>query len=297
MEDTLKSDQLERVRTGAGFIAALDQSGGSTPGALEKYGIGRDQYSDDAGMFLKMHEMRSRIIASPSFSGQDIIGAILFRDTMDREILGIPTVDYLWQKNIVTFLKVDEGLAEEADGVQLMKTITALDEQLAAANAKGAFGTKMRSVIKLANPAGIRAIAEQQYEVGAVILDAGIVPILEPEVDIHSPEKAQAEEQLLADLLDLLPGYGDRKVMIKVSLPSVDDFYAELIAHPNVLRVVALSGGYDRDTANDLLSRNHGMIASFSRALADGLSADQSDEDFDAVLAETVTSISAASAT
>ena len=293
----MKSDQLERVRTGAGFIAALDQSGGSTPGALEKYGIGRDQYSGDAEMFLKMHEMRSRIIASPSFSGQDIIGAILFRDTMEREIHGVPTVDYLWQKNIVTFLKVDEGLAEEADGVQVMKTIAALDEQLAAANAKGAFGTKMRSVIKLANPAGIRAVAEQQYEIGAIILDAGIVPILEPEVDIHSPEKAQAEELLRADLLDLLPGYGDRKVMIKVSLPSVDDFYAELIAHPNVLRVVALSGGYDRDTANELLSRNHGMIASFSRALADGLNANQSDEDFDAVLAETVTSISAASAT
>ncbi|MGD9999307.1 MAG: fructose bisphosphate aldolase [Ilumatobacteraceae bacterium] len=294
----MNQEQLDKVRTGQGFIAALDQSGGSTPKALALYGIGEDAYSNDEEMFACMHAARSRIITSPSFDGTRVLGAILFEDTMDREIEGRDSAEYLWRvKHVVPFLKVDKGLAAEADGVQLMKPMPDLDSLLARATKKDIFGTKMRSVIKLADEAGIAAIVEQQFEVGRQILDAGLVPIIEPEVDIHSPQKADAEAMLKAAIVSHLDRLGEQVVMLKLTLPSEDDFYADLVAHPRVLRVVALSGGYSRDDANDRLSRNHGVIASFSRALTEGLTAQQSDAEFDAALDRSIAGIYAASIT
>ncbi|MFN2588795.1 MAG: fructose bisphosphate aldolase [Actinomycetota bacterium] len=289
--------QLQRIRTGNGFIAALDQSGGSTPKALERYGVGRDAFSNDEEMFSLMHEMRSRIITSRSFNGDRIIGAILFEDTMDRTIDGRDSVDYLWSvKGVVPFLKVDKGLAEESDGVQLMKPIPGLDDLLGRALAKGVFGTKMRSVVKLADDAGIESIVEQQFEIGRRILGRGLIPILEPEIDIESPEKAQAEamlrDEVFASLDRLRPG---EQLMFKLTLPEEDNFYLKLTEHPNVLRVVALSGGYSREEANRRLARNRGVVASFSRGLTEGLSADQSDEEFDAALDASIASIYEAS--
>lgn len=287
----------EKIAGVDGFIAALDQSGGSSPKALAAYGVGEDAYSNDAEMFDRIHEMRVRIMTSPSFTGDRILGAILFEDTMNREVEGKPTPDYLWEtKQVVPFLKVDKGLADEADGVQLMKPMPGLDELLAQANERNVYGTKMRSVIKLANPEGIKAIVAQQFEVGRQILAAGLVPILEPEVDIHSPEKAEAEALLKAAILAELDGPGvSQPIMLKLTIPSTDGFYQELVDHPQVLRVVALSGGYSRDEANDRLSRNPGITASFSRALTEGLSAQQSDEEFDSTLDASIGSIFAAS--
>ena len=295
----MHTEQLEKVRDGRGFIAALDQSGGSTPKALQLYGVGPDAYSNDAEMFDRIHEMRTRIIVSPSFSGDRVLGAILFEDTMDRQIEGRGTPAYLWEvKGVVPFLKVDKGLADEADGAQVMKPIPDLAPLLERAVAKGVFGTKMRSVIKLADAAGVAAVVDQQFEVGRQILAAGLVPIIEPEVDIHSPEKAEAEVLLKAALvrhLDALPD--DDGVMLKLTLPDDDGFYADLVAHPRVVRVVALSGGYTRDDANDRLARNGGVIASFSRALTEGLSAQQSDDEFDAALDASIKAIYEASIT
>jgi fructose-bisphosphate aldolase class I len=295
----MNQQQFEKTRSGAGFIAALDQSGGSTPKALALYGVGEDAYSGDEEMFTRMHEMRSRIITSPSFSGERILGAILFENTMDREIEGRGTADYLWNvKNVVPFLKVDKGLEAEADGVQLMKPIPDLAPLLARAVEKGVFGTKMRSVIKLGDPGGVKAIVDQQFDIGRQILGAGLVPIIEPEVDIHSPEKAEAETLLKAAIAEQLDQLGpDQHVMLKLTLPDTDDFYADFVKHPNVLRVVALSGGYSREEANARLSRNHGVVASFSRALTEGLTAQQSDAEFDALLDESIGSIYAASVT
>lgn len=282
----LKEQQLRKIRTQAGFIAALDQSGGSTPKALTAYGLKPDAWSNEAEMFTLVHQMRARIITSPVFSGDRILAAILFERTMDGEIEGQPTADYLWNcKRIVPFLKVDKGLGEERDGVRLMKPMPGLDALLERANAKRIFGTKMRSVINQANAAGIRAIVEQQFEVAAQINTAGLMPIVEPEVDIHCPDKAEAEALLLTALLehlDALPA--GRQVMLKLTLPEQDDGHARLAKHPNVLKVVALSGGYSRTEGNTRLRRQHGVIASFSRALAEGLSAQQSDVEFNAQL-------------
>jgi fructose-bisphosphate aldolase class I len=296
---TMNDAQLQKVKAGKGFIAALDQSGGSTPKALRLYGVEEDQYSGEAEMFDRIHEMRSRIITSPSFTGERILGAILFEMTMDRQIEGRDTAEYLWeQKQVVPFLKVDKGLADEVDGAQVMKPIPGLDELLARAGAKGVFGTKMRSVIKLANPAGVDAVVDQQFEIGRQILAAGLVPIIEPEVDIHSPEKAEAEALLKAAILRQLDQLDDGQVvMLKLTLPDEDDFYQDLVAHPKVLKVVALSGGYSREEANERLARNHGVVASFSRALTEGLSAQQSDEEFDAALDGSIKSIFEASLT
>ena len=295
----MNAAQFERLQSGSGFIAALDQSGGSTPKALRLYGIEESEYSGDEEMFAMMHAMRARIITSRSFDGDRILGAILFENTMDRQISGRGTADYLWDvKHVVPFLKVDKGLVDEADGVQLMKPMAGLDALLVRALAKGIFGTKMRSVIKLANEAGVAAIVAQQFEVGRQILGAGLVPIIEPEIDIKSPQKAEAEALLKAAILaelDQLPD--EQSVMLKLTLPEVDDFYGELIKHPRVLRVAALSGGYSRDEANARLARNHDMIASFSRALTEGLSAQQSDDEFDAALDQSIASIFAASTT
>jgi fructose-bisphosphate aldolase class I len=295
----MNQEQLEKVRAGKGFIAALDQSGGSTPKALKLYGIGEDEYDGDAQMFDRIHEMRSRIVTSPSFTGERIMGAILFEMTMDRQIEGRDAGDYLWSvKGVVPFLKVDKGLADEADGVQVMKPIPDLDDLLARAGTKGMFGTKMRSVIKLADPKGVDAVVDQQFEIGRRILAAGLVPIIEPEVDIHSPQKAEAEVLLKAAILrqlDQLPE--GQAIMLKLTLPSEDGFYADLVAHPKVLRVVALSGGYSRDEANERLARNPGVVASFSRALTEGLTAQQSDEEFDAALDSAIKSIYEASLT
>jgi fructose-bisphosphate aldolase class I len=295
----MHAEQLEKVRTGSGFIAALDQSGGSTPKALQLYGVGADAYSNDDEMFDRVHEMRTRIVTSPSFTGDRVLGAILFEGTMDREIEGTGSADYLWSvKGVVPFLKVDKGLADEVDGAQVMKPMPDLDDLLGRAVAKGVFGTKMRSVIKLANPAGVGAVVDQQFEVGRQILRSGLVPIIEPEVDIHSPEKAEAESLLKAAILAQLADQPiDQPVMLKLTLPETDGFYDELVAHPAILRVVALSGGYSREEANERLARNKGVIASFSRALTGGLSADQSDDEFDAVLDGTVKSIYEASLT
>jgi fructose-bisphosphate aldolase class I len=291
--------QFEKIRSGRGFIAALDQSGGSTPKALKLYGVPEDAYSGDAAMFDAVHAMRTRLITDPAFSGERILAAILFENTMERQVEGRDTASYLWDvKGVVPILKVDKGLAAEADGVQLMKPIDGLDALLARAVEKRIFGTKMRSVIKLADEGGIAAIVEQQFTIGATIADAGLVPILEPEVDIHSPQKADAEKLLHAGItahLDALPG--DRHVMLKLTLPSVDDFYADLVAHPRVLRVVALSGGYTRAEADAILARQHGVVASFSRALAEGLHADQTDAQFHATLDTSIAEIFAASAT
>ncbi len=291
--------QLEKVRSQPGFIAALDQSGGSTPKALRLYGIGEDAYSNDEEMFGVVHGMRTRIITSPAFGGDRIIGAILFENTMDREIEGQPTAAYLWgTKNVVPFLKVDKGLAPEADGVQLMNPMPGLDDLLSRAKAAGIFGTKMRSVIKEANAAGIKAIVDQQFDIGKQIIAAGLVPIIEPEVDINCPEKAAAEDLLHAEIMKHLNALGEKDlVMLKLTLPEKDNLYADCIAHPNTVRVVALSGGYSREEANSRLARNAGMVASFSRALSEGLSAQQSDEEFNATLDASVQSIFEASKT
>jgi fructose-bisphosphate aldolase class I len=295
----MNEEMLARARSGQGFIAALDQSGGSTPKALRLYGIEEHEYSSEDDMFNLIHKMRSRMITSPVFNGDRVMGAILFEGTMDRDIEGRGAADYLWSvKHVVPFLKVDKGLADDADGVQLMKPIGGLDELVARAVAKGVFGTKMRSVVKLANAGGIEAVVAQQFEVGRQILAGGLVPIIEPEVDINSPEKQQAEALLKASILAHLEQQpADQPVMLKLTLPSIDDFYLDLVQHPKVLRVVALSGGYPRDDANARLSRNHGMIASFSRALTEGLSAKQSDTEFDATLDATIAGIYAASIT
>ncbi|MGB3177297.1 MAG: fructose bisphosphate aldolase [Albidovulum sp.] len=290
--------QAAQMRSGNGFIAALDQSGGSTPKALKLYGIDEDAYSGDAQMFELIHEMRARIATAPAFTGDRVIGAILFERTMDGMIDGKPAADYLWtEKRVVPFLKVDQGLEAEADGVKLMKPIAGLDALLKRAVSAGIFGTKMRSVIDAASVSGIDAIVAQQFEVGSQIIDHGLVPIIEPEVTISIADKAEAEAMLLASLttaLDALPE--GRDVMLKLSLPSVDNLYLPLINHPRVMRVVALSGGYGRDEANAMLARNGGMIASFSRALSEGLSAQQDDAAFNAMLDTTIQSICDASA-
>ncbi len=295
----MNDQQLEKIRTGKGFIAALDQSGGSTPKALKLYGLDETAYGNEAEMFDRIHEMRSRIITSPSFMGDRVLGAILFEMTMDRQVLGKGSAEYLWEeKHVVPFLKVDKGLADEADGVQVMKPIPDLDALLEKAKGHGVFGTKMRSVVKLANPAGVDAVVRQQFELGHEILAAGLVPIIEPEVDIKSPEKAAAEDLLKDGILAQLEQVpAGQQVMLKLSLPSKDGFYAELVEHPKVLRVVALSGGYSRDEANEILSRNHGVVASFSRALTEGLTAQQSDEEFDKALDAAIQSIYDASVT
>jgi fructose-bisphosphate aldolase, class I len=295
----MNEQQLLKVKFENGFVAALDQSGGSTRKALELYGVPEDAYAGDDEMFAVMHEMRSRIVTSPSFGGDRILGAILFENTMDRHIEGRDSAEYLWSvKRVVPFLKVDRGLTDEIDGVQLMKSILDLDALLTRATDKGLFGTKMRSVIKLANDAGVKSVVDQQFDIGRQILAAGLVPIIEPEIDIHSPQKAEAEALLKGALLEQLGQLAsDQLVMLKLTLPEPDDFYADLLTHPNVLRVVALSGGYSREEANARLARNHGVIASFSRALTEGLSVQQSDEDFDAALNDSIASIFAASIT
>jgi fructose-bisphosphate aldolase, class I len=295
----VNDDMLNKVRTGQGFIAALDQSGGSTPKALKLYGIEEDAWANDDEMFDLMHAMRTRIVASPAFTGDKVLGAILFEQTMDREIEGTGSADYLWtRKQVVPFLKVDKGLADLADGAQVMKPIPGLRELCERAVGLGVFGTKMRSVVQLANETGVNAVVDQQFEVAKEIIEAGLVPIIEPEVDIHSPEKQDAERLLRDRIVQHLDQLNDdQPVMLKLSIPTVDDFYADVIAHPKVLRVVALSGGYPRDEANERLARQHGMIASFSRALTEGLSADQSDEEFNATLASTIDGIYAASIT
>jgi fructose-bisphosphate aldolase class I len=291
--------QFEKIRSQSGFIAALDQSGGSTPKALANYGIGEDGYSNDEEMYAVVHEMRSRIVTSPSFNGDRILGSILFENTMDRDIEGRATAQYLWEvKNVVPFLKVDKGLADESNGAQIMKPMPELDALLARARQKGIFGTKMRSVIKAANPDGINAVVDQQFEIGVRIIEAGLVPIIEPEVDIHSPQKAEIEPLLKIALMNQLDQLKpDQFVMLKLTLPEEDNFYDSCIAHPNVLKVVALSGGYSRQEANRRLANNHGMVASFSRALTEGLSAQQSQEEFDAMLDESIESIVQASRT
>ena len=293
----MNQEQLDKVRGGNGFIAALDQSGGSTPKALKLYGIEEDAFSNDDEMFDLIHQMRTRIITSPSFGGDRVLGAILFEQTMDRQVEGIDTAEFLWNnKQVVPFLKIDKGLDDEADGVQMMKPIDGLAELLDRANTKGVFGTKMRSVIKLANSAGIKAIVEQQFEVGRQIVAAGLVPILEPEIDINSPEKADAEALLKAAILEHLDTLGaDELIMLKLTLPETDGFYQELVDHPNVVSVVALSGGYSRADANSRLARNKGVIASFARALTEGLSAQQSDDEFNAMLDSSVKGIYEAS--
>lgn len=294
----MNSQQFERMRSGAGFIAALDQSGGSTPKALKLYGIEEDAWAGEEEMFDLVHEMRSRIITSPVFTSDRILAAILFEMTMDREIEGRPTADHLWDvKGIVPILKVDKGLAPETNGVQVMKPIPGLDDLLARAREKHIFGTKMRSVIKQPG-SGVNVLVAQQFAVARQIIAAGLVPIIEPEIDIHSPHKRAAEEQLRALLLAGLAELGpDEYVMFKLTPPEEDDFYADLVAHPQVLRVVFLSGGYSRDEANERLARNHGVVASFSRALTEGLTAQQSEDDFNAMLDESIASIAAASAT
>ncbi len=295
----MNQEMLERVRHGEGFIAALDQSGGSTPKALRLYGIQESEYSNDTEMFDLMHAMRSRMITSPVFDGRRVLGAILFEGTMDRQIEGRGSADYLWAaKQVVPFLKVDKGLADDADGVQMMKPMPGLDELCQRAVGKGVFGTKMRSVVKLANAKGIDAVVAQQFEVGSQILGNGLVPIIEPEVDINSPEKEAAEGVLKASLLQHLGSVPEgQQVMLKLTIPSVDNFYSELVKHPKVMRVVALSGGYSRDDANAMLARNYGMIASFSRALTEGLSAQQSAAEFDAMLGNSIEGIFQASRT
>ena len=295
----MNREQLDHMGNGKGFIAALDQSGGSTPKALKLYGLDESSYANEAEMFDRIHEMRSRIITSPAFNGDRILGAILFDMTMERQIDGIGTAEYLWtKKHVVPFLKVDNGLAAEANGAQVMKPIPELADRLARAKGHGVFGTKMRSVISLGNLAGVNAVVDQQFEIGSEILAAGLMPIIEPEVDIKSPEKMQAETLLKAAIISHLDGLpADQQIMLKLTLPTVPNFYAELIAHPRVLRVVALSGGYSRDEADHMLAENHGMIASFSRALTEGLSAQQSDAEFNATLDASIQAIYDASIT
>lgn len=292
----MNQEQFDKVKSRQGFIAALDQSGGSSPKALRAYGVEEHEYDGEEEMFDRIHQMRTRIMTSPAFTGDRVLGAILFEDTMDRTVDGKESADYLWSvKNVVPFLKVDKGLDDEADGVQIMNPIPGLDDLLERAVAKGVFGTKMRSVIKVANANGIDAIVEQQFAVGKQIVDAGLVPILEPEIDIHSPTKAEAEALLREGIVRRLDELGDEIVMLKLTLPEQDGFYQPLVDHPNVLAVVALSGGYSRDEANDRLSRNPGVIASFSRALTESLTAQQSDEEFDRALDEAIESIYRAS--
>ncbi|HEY7318075.1 MAG TPA: fructose bisphosphate aldolase [Candidatus Binatia bacterium] len=293
----LNEQQLQKMKQQPGFIAALDQSGGSTPGALRHYGIKEDAWSNEDEMFAIVHQMRTRIMTSPSFTGERILAAILFENTMDRDIQNRPTADYLWNvRGVVPFLKVDKGLADEKDGVQLMKPMPELAALLDRAKAKGIFGTKMRSLIKQANGAGIKDIVSQQFEVAVQIIAVGLVPIIEPEVDIHCPEKAKAEELLKAGILDKLNKLpADQLVMLKLTLPEQDDLYAECVRHPKVVRVVALSGGYTRAEANERLRRNHGVVASFSRALVEGLTAQQSDAEFNALLDKSIQSIFEAS--
>ena len=295
----MNPQQHEKVRSARGFIAALDQSGGSTPKALSLYGIQPETYSGEQRMFELMHAMRTRIMTSPAFSGDRILGVILFEQTMDREVEGRGSADYLWSvKQVVPFLKVDKGLADEANGVQLMKAIPNLDSLIVRAKGKGVFGTKMRSVVKHADARGIEDVVSQQFTIGKQILAAGLMPILEPEVDIHAPDKPGAERLLTAAILKHLDTLApEQQVMLKLTIPSVDDSYAELVAHPNVLRVVALSGGYSRAEANRLLARNHGVIASFSRALTEGLTAQQSEEEFNRALDASIASIHEASGT
>jgi len=291
--------QRQQMATGKGFIAALDQSGGSTPKALKLYGLDETAYASEAEMFDEIHRMRTRIITSPAFNGTRILGAILFEMTMDRQVEGVGTAEYLWQsKQVVPFLKVDKGLADEVNGAQVMKPIPDLDALCDRAIGHGVFGTKMRSVIKLADQAGVSAVVDQQFEFGNQILAKGLVPIIEPEVDINSPQKEAAEALLKESLRAQLDGVaGDQQVMLKLTIPTVDDFYADLVAHPRVLRVVALSGGYSREDANARLARNHGIIASFSRALTEGLTAQQSDDEFNATLDATIQGIYEASIT
>lgn len=295
----MNQQMLTKIADEIGFLAALDQSGGSTPKALLAYGVSEDSYSNDDEMFDAVHAMRSRIITSPAFTGERVMGAILFEMTMDREIEGKGSAAYLWEnKGVVPFLKTDKGLADEENDAQIMKPNPGLDELVARAVDKGVFGTKMRSVIKAANKAGVDAVVDQQFEVGMQILAGGLMPIIEPEVDIHSTTKAEAEELLHAAIVRNLDSVGDdQQVMLKLTIPTVDNFYADLIAHPKILKVVALSGGYSREDANERLSRNNGMIASFSRALAEGLSAQQSDDEFNATLDATIQAIYDASAT
>ena len=294
----MNTDQFTKMQSGTGFIAALDQSGGSTPKALKLYGICEDAYSTDEEMFDLVHEMRTRIITSPAFDGDRILGAILFENTMDRTIEGRPTADYLWNvKHIVPFLKIDKGLNEEKDGAQTMKPIPGLDGLLDRAVANGIFGTKERSVIKTPG-AGLDAVVAQQFDIARQVLAKGLVPIIEPEVDIHSPGKAEAENQLKAALLEGVNGLdANQNVMLKLTLPDTDNLYSELVEHPRVVRVVALSGGYTRDEACEKLARNHGVIASFSRALTEGLTAAQSDEEFNATLDAAIGEIAKASNT
>jgi fructose-bisphosphate aldolase class I len=295
----MNDQQFQKIQSGRGFIAALDQSGGSTPKALKVYGVDEGQYSDDDEMFALMHAMRSRIITSPSLSGDHILGAILFEDTMDREIDGRNSVSYLWDvKRVVPFLKVDKGLASEHDGVQVMNPIPALASLLSRAEQNGVFGTKMRSFIRLGSHTGITAVVDQQFHLADQILVAGLVPIIEPEVDIHSSEKGKAEEILKQSIVDHLGQLRpDHPVILKLSLPDVDDFYSDLVRHPNVVRVVALSGGYGQREADLRLAGNHGLIASFSRALTEGLSIHQSDAEFDATLEHSIDTILEASLT
>ena len=295
----LNEEQLQKMKAHPGFIAALDQSGGSTPGALRLYGIKEGAWSNEDEMFAIVHEMRTRMISSSAFNGERIIGAILFENTMDRDIEGQPTADYLWNvKRVVPFLKVDKGLAAEKDGVQLMKPMPALGALLEKAKGKRIFGTKMRSVIKQANAGGIKESVNQQFDLAAQIIAAELIPIVEPEVDIHCPEKTKAEELLKTAILEKLEQLpAGQLVMLKLTLPEQDNFYADFVKHPKVLRVVALSGGYSREEANNRLRRNHGVIASFSRALAEGLSAQQSDGEFNAIMDKSIQSIFEASNT
>jgi fructose-bisphosphate aldolase class I len=295
----VNQQQLDQVAKGRGFIAALDQSGGSTPKALRLYGIEESSYSGDDQMFDLVHAMRTRIVTSPAFGGQRVLGAILFEMTMERQFDGIDAADYLWrQKQVVPFLKVDKGLAAESDGVQLMKPMPQLDALLARAVAKQIFGTKMRSVINAADAKGIGAVTTQQFDVGKQILAAGLMPIIEPEVDIKAADKPQAETLLKAAILEQLDTLaGEQQIMLKLTIPSVDGFYTDLVRHPRVLRVVALSGGYSREQSNALLAKNPGVIASFSRALTEGLTAQQSEAEFNAALDQSIESIYQASMT
>ncbi len=295
----MNSQQLNKIQNGSGFIAALDQSGGSTPKALKAYGVEETEYTTDEEMFNMIHQMRTRIMTSKSFAGDRILGAILFENTMDRLVEGLDTAEYLWQvKEVVPFLKVDKGLEDEGHGVQMMKPMPGLDDLLERANAKNIFGTKMRSVIKLANSDGINAIVDQQFLIGQQILAAGLMPIIEPEVDIHSPDKSECETLMRAaierNLSELPEG---QSVMLKLTLPEEDNFYEGLVNHEKILRVVALSGGYSRIEANDRMSRNQGVVASFSRALTEGLSAQQDQDAFDSLLDNSVQSIFEASNT
>jgi fructose-bisphosphate aldolase class I len=295
----LKQQQLQKIRTQPGFIAALDQSGGSTPKALQDYGIKKGAWSNDEEMFALVHQMRTRIITSPSFTGERILAAILFEGTVDRDIDGQPTADYLWNaKHVVPFLKVDKGLAEEKDGAHVMKPMPQLAALLSKANAKHIFGTKMRSVINDANAAGVQAVVNQQFEVAAQIIAAGLIPIVEPEVDIHSPNKAKAEDLLKAAILEKLNKLpAGQLVMLKLTLPEQNDLYIDFVRHPKVLKVVALSGGYSREEADKRLRNNHGVVASFSRALVEGLYVQQSDAEYNALLDKSIQSIFDASNT